>query len=61
MKKAPGFYNVENLPNWDNIVLIKNRWVFSRPLGMFGLLSRLRAAWMVFTGKADVLIWQEGQ
>jgi len=38
------------------------RWVPARPYGWQGLLlrHRLRCAWLVFTGRADVLQW-EGQ
>lgn len=38
------------------------KWVPCRTLGYQGLclFMRLKRAWMVFTGKADVLIW-EGQ
>lgn len=32
-------------------------WEPSRPLGLFSLRSRLRLAWMVFTGNADALRW----
>jgi hypothetical protein len=32
-------------------------WEPSRPYGMFSLRSRLRLAWMVFTGRADALRW----
>ncbi len=38
------------------------RWVPCRPEGWLGycLPTRLRCAWLVFTGRADVLVW-EGQ
>lgn len=38
------------------------RWVEARSLGWQGLClrKRLRCAWLVFTGRADVLKW-EGQ
>lgn len=39
---------------------INGKWVPARPLvltGMAGWFSRLRDAWMVFTGKADAFIW----
>ena len=41
--------------------LINNRWVLSRSLGYASLPHRIKAAWLVFTGKADALIWEEGQ
>jgi hypothetical protein len=36
------------------------RWVKARPLPYPGLrlLTRLKRAWMVFTGQADVLLWE---
>jgi hypothetical protein len=34
------------------------KWGPARPLGFFSLRSRLRAAWLVFTGKADAVIWE---
>lgn len=36
------------------------RWVPARPLGYSSMIYKLRATWLVFTGKADALIW-EGQ
>lgn len=32
-------------------------WVPARPLGFASFRSRLRAAWLVFTGRADALVW----
>lgn len=32
-------------------------WVPSRPVPCPTLMDRIRDAWMVFTGRADVLIW----
>lgn len=32
-------------------------WVPARPVGYSSLRSRLKAAWLVFTGRADALIW----
>jgi hypothetical protein len=36
-------------------------WVAARPMGWqgLGLFHRLRAAWLVFTGKADAVRWFE--
>lgn len=33
------------------------RWVPARALGWGGLPYRLKAAWLVFTGRADALTW----
>lgn len=37
----------------------RNVWVAGRPLslGGFALRKRLRCAWLVFTGRADVVKW----
>jgi hypothetical protein len=42
-------------------VLINGKWVPSRPIVAFGLLYRIKAAWLVLTKKADAVIWPEGQ
>ena len=39
---------------------IAGRWVPARPLSD-GFRSRLRGAWLVLIGRADALIWPEGQ
>ncbi len=36
-------------------------YVPCRPLGHTGWKYRLKAAWKVFTGKADAVIWPHGQ
>ena len=33
--------------------------VTSNRIGRFGFLARLRAAWLVFTGRADALVWPD--
>lgn len=35
-------------------------WVPARPLGM-DIKQRIKSAWKVLTGKADAVIWPEGQ
>ena len=37
------------------------KWIPARPMGYPSPLSRIRIAWLVFTGKADAVIWPEGQ
>lgn len=36
-------------------------WVPARPSGYSSWIYRCKAAWLVFTGKADALIWPKGQ
>jgi hypothetical protein len=33
------------------------KWVPARPLGFPSFGYRIKAAWLVFTGRADALIW----
>ena len=40
---------------------IDGRWVPARPLGLSSIWYRLRASWLVFTGKADALRWPGDQ
>lgn len=63
-RPAPSVHRLEDLVGpQENATLkqINERWVPARPEGYCSLRSRLRHAWMVFTGKGDVLIWPEGQ
>lgn len=61
---TPTVYTPEQLKRMDNCQkeVKPGRWVAARPLGWQGLclFKRLKAAWAVFTGRADVLRW-EGQ
>lgn len=52
-------YGIKNL--MDSQVEIQGEYVPARPLGFDGLLHRIKLTWMVFTGKADALIWPKGQ
>ena len=62
---TPTIYTPESLARTTEGVqagLPDGRWIAARPLGWQGLClrKRLRCAWLVFTGRADVLQW-EGQ
>ncbi len=35
------------------------KWVPARPCGFSSWRNRLHATWLVFTGKADALIWED--
>ena len=70
MKKAPQLWRLEDLPGIRpvsktiptiNETEIGGQWMPARPLGYYSLASRLRLAWMVFTGKADALKWPGNQ
>ena len=40
---------------------INGKWVPARPVGMLSLKQKLKAIKLVLTGKADVVVWPEGQ
>jgi len=40
---------------------INGRWVPARPVGYYSWRYRVKAAWLVFTGKCDALRWPEDQ
>ena len=71
MRKAPNLYHLEDLPRTRPLadatplprsdVCIHGQWVPARPMGYFSLISRVHLGWMVFTGKADALLWPGGQ
>lgn len=67
----PEYYS--RSPRWPNILsaydfvdgnledtsalLPDGRWVVARPYGFCSLWQRLKATWLVFTGRADALVW----
>jgi len=62
--RYPNIINAYELPKWMKTCqagLVQpdgsTRWVPARLLGFASLGSRLRATWMVFTGRADALHW----
>jgi hypothetical protein len=63
MKKTPTLYNLEDITKGLSPVgtEIDGKWLPARPLGYYSFKNRLNLAWLVFTGKADALIWPGGQ
>lgn len=67
MKKHPSIWSLQTVvqmatgpgPRCDT--LIGGKWYPARPLGAPFRGYRLKAAWLVFTGQADALIWPGGQ
>ena len=55
--KAPRLQVAEQLKAWDIQTQTADGWKMARPEGLWGLRSRLRLAWGVFTGKYDALKW----
>lgn len=68
LNKAPLIYRLELIlkhPNKFTECQTQDRktgeWVPARSVGYFSLRHRIKCALMVFTGKADVLLWPGGQ
>jgi hypothetical protein len=57
--KYPNIMNADHLIRTGNEVMaeIDGKWVAARPLGFASFINRFLLAWMVFTGKADVVVW----
>lgn len=49
---------IEDLPE-NQTKLSDGSWTVARPLGFTGLWWRLKCAWIIFTGKADLLEFEE--
>jgi len=47
----------------ENQAEIHGRWIPARPINwqFRSFFERLREAWAVFVGKADAVVWPEGQ
>lgn len=60
---APNTYTPTQIREWNVAAQIDGKWLPARPYGFHGLVlrMRLRAALLVFTGRADVLRWEGGQ
>jgi hypothetical protein len=63
MKKAPSIFGACELISTakETQVRLGGEWVIARPFGYFSFKHRIKCAWMVFTGKADALIWPKNQ
>jgi hypothetical protein len=62
--KTPYTFTVQQVMNWENFMCDDTSdWEPARPMSRsgFNVWTRLIAAWKVFTGKADVLIWTGDQ
>ena len=61
--KFPSIHRVEAIIHCAPLTTkeFRGNWTYARPSGCPSLWQRLRAAWLVFTGRADALVWGEGQ
>lgn len=61
---TPGIWKLNDLFKSCNEVSTSRdgkTWVPARPQIASGIPARFKAAWLVFTGKADAVVWPEGQ
>lgn len=64
MEKAPTIWTLSNLRQYiyEGPKTEKNgRWLPARPIGFFSLPYRVKAACLVFRGKADALVWPQDE
>lgn len=60
--RYPGLRHVNDVvqsAQQEQVGLPDGRWVIARPLGFQSLWHRLACTWLVFTGKADALVYEE--
>lgn len=58
--RIPGVYYADDLArNWPQAGLPDGRWVAARPLPYYSIFERWRVAWLVFTGKADAVVFTD--
>lgn len=58
--RTPVVYSADQIKSWNVQRCVSNGlWTQARPESFSGLnlIKRFTAAWMVFTGQADVLTW----
>lgn len=64
MIKGVSYITVDDIRTWPNCTpsIDSNRqWIPARPVGLDGFFYRIKAAWFVFRGRGDVLIWGDDQ
>jgi hypothetical protein len=59
--KFPDIVHAEQLASNNVQTQIDGKWVPARALGYMSLWHRFYCAWLVWTGKADALVWPGGQ
>lgn len=68
MKKYPSIYKLkylyelcQNHLRMGVSVNVDGKWVPARSMGYPSIKTRFQCAWLVFTGKADAVIWPEDE
>ena len=55
----PATRSIEELMSSSTQMRVGDKFLPARSLGYPSLWSRFRCAWMVFTGRGDVLLWPD--
>lgn len=50
-------FTASELRKWSNDTYSTNGWKPARPIGQTGFFYRLKKAWKVFVGDADIVTW----
>ena len=63
MNAPPSIFHIDNLlrgieRHSAQAQVSPGVWVPARPLRVGGFLQRIMAAWLVFSGKADAVLWR---
>lgn len=61
MNHAPSLVRLRDVTRVDALVQSPGGWLPARPMGLFSLKSRVKLAWMVFTGRADAYVWPQDE
>lgn len=63
MKQVPAIWSLKELmiSATSLSAKINEKWVPCRPECAVGFRARIKAAWAVFMGRADAVVWPEGQ
>jgi len=56
--RIPAKHSAATIKNHENTVYIESSWELARPEPYFSWKKRWQLAWLVFTGKADALVWK---
>ena len=63
LNQAPNVWTTQSFldysKNGPESLMSDGSWQLARPYGFYSFWIRLRLAWKVFTGNADVLIWPD--
>lgn len=63
MKKAPKIWELDGLVETTRALTVEvdGKWIPCRPMSGGGIRNRIKATWLVWTGKADAVIWPSNQ